>query len=365
MTVMRSTQKVVLLFLYLAVMTSACDINRGIDFMSLQTTPDSSSVVEGIGLSAEMNLGWFNAPFADPNVTDALGFPPAENNGHLRQKKWHFLSFAGSRYIIGIAAVDATYIANGFVYIYDYQADILKEFSHVALPDRVIISNNSISGESIYDAEDFYLRIANHGYRHTVTFNCRDDQNSLSGTLQADEAGDPFVQAKEVEWRAIVYTHQNSQASASGTAVWNGQPITFNPETDYAGMDYTAAVQKHETFWNWASGTGYATDGTPLAVNLGSDPVFWIGSTIYRVEDVTFDYQDLLSEWTIRSGDGTVDLIFHPVNMREGNINFLNILKSEFYQPFGSFSGTITGKDGTVYEIDTMPGVTEEHYARW
>jgi len=171
------------------------------------------------------------------------------------------------------------------------------------------------------------------------------------------------VQAKEVNVHHIVYTHQNAMATASGSASWNGEEV-FGGGIDFAGMDYTAGIQNYETFWNWASGTGFATDGTPLAINLGGDALFWIGDSIHRVEGVTFSYTDLLSDWTIRSEDGVIDLTFHPISMRSGNIDFV-IIVSRFFQPFGSFTGTITGPDGTVYEIDTMIGVTEEHFAKW
>jgi hypothetical protein len=343
-----------------------CELNQGVDFMVMQKTPASSAVAEGRGLSAEMNLGWFDEPFLNPNVVDAVWFPPTTPGGdHIRQKKWHFFSFASDRYIIGLAAVDATYIANGFVYVYDFDSGAFKEFSNVGGSSTVTISENSVSGESTYDAPGFWIHIVNNGVQHTVDFLCDDGTDTLSGTLHATEVGDPFVQAKEVFWRHIVYTHQNSMGRASGTATWNGQAISFDSATDFAGMDYTAGIQKYETFWNWASGTGTATDGTPLAVNLGGDALFWIDTSIHRVEGVTFTYDNLLSDWTIRSEDGVIDLTFQPVFMREGLINIFNIIVSEFYQPFGSFTGTLTGADETVYEIDTMLGVTEEHFAKW
>lgn len=42
-------------------------------------------------------------------------------------------------------------------------------------------------------------------------------------------------------------------------------------------------------------------------------------------------------------------------------ITFLTILLA----CVGYFTGTITGEDETVYEIHTMLGVTEEHFAKW
>ena len=343
-----------------------CELNQGVDFLTMKETPASSSVVECGGFLPPMNLGWFDRPFEHPNVVDAMAFESMNPDGEsIRQKRWHYFSFANDRYIIGMAAVDVTYIANGFAYVYDFDADVFKEFSHVGLSKVVTVSENSVSGESTYETDGFRIHIVNDGATHTVDFSFDDGVDTLTGTLSVIETGDPFVNATEVSRRHIVYTHQNSMATAAGTALWNGREITFDPLTDFGGTDFTVGLQNYETSWNWASGTGYATDGTPLAINVGGEALFWIGDTIHRTEGATFTYEDLLSDWTIRSYDGVIDLTFHPVNMREGYINIFDVIVSEFYQPFGRFTGTITGDDGVVYEIDTMLGVTEEHYAKW
>jgi len=132
--------------------------------MVMKETPASSAVVEGQGLCATMNLGWFDEPFLNPNVVDALFLlPPDENGEHLRQKKWHYFSFANERFLIGLAAVDATYLANAFVYVYDFETDRFKEFSHIGFSDVVTVSRNSVAGETVYAAPGFSIRIENSG----------------------------------------------------------------------------------------------------------------------------------------------------------------------------------------------------------
>ena len=362
---MKRVDGLMILAVSLGLVLASCELNPGVDFMELKPTPASSSVVEGHGLLARMNLGWYDQPFANPNVVDAMVPPAGPSGEHVRQKRWHFLSFMSDRFIIGIAAVDATYMANAFVYIFDFWNEAFTEFSSLGPSAVVTVSGNSISGETTYRTEGLCLRIVNEPTRHTVTFSCDQGGDTLTGTLVAHEESDPFVQAKEVDWRHIVYTHQNSMCAASGTAFWNCMEVTFDPETDFAGSDYTVGIQNYETFWNWASGTGYAADGTPLAVNLGGEAIFWIGDSIHRTESVSFTYGEVLEDWTIRSGDGSIDLTFQPVHMREGHIDVLGVIASDFLQPFGTFTGRITGPGDVVYEIDTMVGVTEEHFARW
>ena len=65
------------------------------------------------------------------------------------------------------------------------------------------------------------------------------------------------------------------------------------------------------------------------------------------------------SPWRIRSEDGRVDLTFTPEGYRAQTID-LKVISSRYLQPFGTFSGQIDG-----VAIEGLPGVTEDHAARW
>ncbi len=73
----------------------------------------------------------------------------------------------------------------------------------------------------------------------------------------------------------------------------------------------------------------------------------------------TFDGNDALSPWRIRSEDGRVDLVFQPEGQRAQTIDLM-LIASRYVQPFGSFSGKLHG-----VTLDGLAGVTEDHVARW
>ena len=43
----------------------------------------------------------------------------------------------------------------------------------------------------------------------------------------------------------------------------------------------------------------------------------------------------------------------------------LKLVISKYLQPFGVFSGHVTTVSGERLELDSLPGVTEDHTARW
>ena len=66
-----------------------------------------------------------------------------------------------------------------------------------------------------------------------------------------------------------------------------------------------------------------------------------------------------LAPWRVQGGEGRVDLTFHPEGFRAQTID-LKLIASRYLQPFGTFSGQIDG-----VAIEGLPGVTEDHAARW
>jgi hypothetical protein len=92
----------------------------------------------------------------------------------------------------------------------------------------------------------------------------------------------------------------------------------------------------------------------------------WIDGKLHQLgkANYAFDPEDTLQPWKVTTADGSVDLTFTPLGKRQQSINML-VLSSVFQQPFGTFSGTLETKDGRVYTITNLPGVVEDHEAKW
>ena len=150
--------------------------------------------------------------------------------------------------------------------------------------------------------------------------------------------------------------------------------FSFNPTKDFAAVDYTFGFPAYHTVWNWASMAGYATDGTSIGLNL-VDPIqdntinengLWVNGQLIQLgkANYTFDKSDTMKPWTIKTEDGHVDLVFTPLGKRAKEID-MGLLASVFEQPFGHFSGTVKDRSGKTYKLDKVPGVVEDHEARW
>ena len=144
----------------------------------------------------------------------------------------------------------------------------------------------------------------------------------------------------------------------------------FGVHDALSGIDFTHGFPARETKWRWAFGSGKAGART-IAFNLSEgflpgspESAAWIDGPPCATGPVHFegDFSDPAATWRIHGQ--TLDLVFTPEGRRAQNID-LGIVASRYVQPFGTFRGHLTGVSGERIEIDGVPGVTEEHEARW
>lgn len=131
-----------------------------------------------------------------------------------------------------------------------------------------------------------------------------------------------------------------------------------------AVIDDTAGYHARRTDWKWSAGVGAASDGTPLAWNLvagvndplaGSERTIWIGADAAEAGPARFA-EDLSSVAVAAGGE----LRFAAEATRSRRENLL-LVRSDYEQPFGTFSGSLPGG----VELREGFGVMERHSARW
>jgi hypothetical protein len=129
---------------------------------------------------------------------------------------------------------------------------------------------------------------------------------------------------------------------------------------DAAGLiDDSAGYHARHTAWMWSAGVGRLTTGEAVAWNLvdgvhdlaaASERTVWVDGAPREVSAVSF------------AGDlSAVDgLSFSAEAVRERRENLL-VMRSEYVQPFGTFSGLLPGGG----ELAEGYGVMERHDVRW
>ncbi|MFL5817182.1 MAG: DUF2804 domain-containing protein [Conexibacter sp.] len=164
---------------------------------------------------------------------------------------------------------------------------------------------------------------------------------------------------------AYAWTRKQGGVRAHGTVVLNGVVREIDA---FAVIDDSAGYHARHTAWRWCAGVGRAEDGRSLAWNLvagvndpprNSERTVWLGGVPVEVGPAAHFADDL---GAVETDDG-VDLRFAAEAVRERRDNLL-LVRSEYRQPFGTFSGVLPGPRGPLALAEGQ-GVMEEHTAVW
>ena len=176
----------------------------------------------------------------------------------------------------------------------------------------------------------------------------------------------------------LTYTQKLNLLKAEGSIlVTNHGEYRFDSDSlhTYAGLDLTIAHPLHQTEWNWAFAGGqelgqHEQIGFNLAAgnHLGglNENCLWLGERTLELPPVRFinDKKDRSQPWKIISPDRAVQLEFRPLNLHAEDRNLI-LVKTEFEQWFGRYSGTIQLNTGHTLVVENLTGVAEEQKVRW
>jgi hypothetical protein len=170
----------------------------------------------------------------------------------------------------------------------------------------------------------------------------------------------PGVETLCAHGSGYVWTRKQAAVAVRGTVRIGAELI----DVDAAGVvDDTAGWHERETAWYWSAGVGTTTDGRSVGWNLvegvndppeGSERSIWVEGLAHEVGPVEFDGLD-----GVRFGEGGA-LRFTGEATRERHDELL-VMRSDYVQPFGTFSGVLPGAG----ELAAGYGVMEDHQVRW
>lgn len=156
---------------------------------------------------------------------------------------------------------------------------------------------------------------------------------------------------------AWIWTRKQSLVRFAGTVVLDREPIAVD---DLGCVDESAGYHARRTDWEWSAGVGALADGRAVGWNLvrgihdgesGSERAVWVeGAPPVEVGPVTFA-PDL-------SAVGGLSFAAEATRARRES---LGVLRSDYVQPFGTFTGTLPGG----LELAAGRGVMERHSALW
>jgi hypothetical protein len=182
------------------------------------------------------------------------------------------------------------------------------------------------------------------------------------GVIELSIAEHPAGDRRAVEvvsphGRSFIWTRKQAGLPVSGTVRVGGEEHRVDGPLGF--VDESAGYHARRTTWRWSAGIGRARDGRPLAWNLvdgvhdaatASERTVWVDGEPHEVEPQEFA-ADLSTVGA---------LTFSEWCAREERRNLL-VLRSDYRQPFGAFSGSLPGG----LELESGYGVMEWHDVRW
>ena len=311
--------------------------------------------------------GLFQGPVGDARFSTLRGeWAPGFLQRRLVEKKWAYALVTTHEVMAAFAIVDAGYLASGFCAIFDRGSRRLLVDENPVLPP-ICAAIDEAPGEGMS------ARLIGPG----IDARIRRAEGKISlkaswGPAQADLVLDASLAPPPVTAVAGLgapgrfdLTQKTVLLPAEGEI--RAGNVRFPVSGQLAGVDFTHGFFARETAWRWAFGMG--RQGSRLvAFNFSEgflrgegENAAWIDGEPRAVGPVRFEFTgaEPLASWRIRSEDGAVELTFQPEGYRAQTVDLMLIM-SKYVQPFGTFSGRLGG-----VEVTSLPGVTEDHAARW
>jgi hypothetical protein len=303
----------------------------------------------------------------------------------LRRKRWNFVFVSHPDVLVAAALSNADYAGLAFVWIYDLRRQRFLEVEHLSPLARGVRIGNTIDEESSFTSRalTYVWRPQGRGVAvHVEAPRMKGDRHPLTLDLRipdlfTDESLNLIVPWSATRWN---YTGKLVALPAEGTLQAGGERYRFAAEQTVASIDFTRGIWPYSTVWRWTNAAGLVgpdrrrrrigvnfgegwTDGTGVVENA----LYVDGKVMPLWEPVAFtcDPKALLSPWTMSTTTTKrVELTFTPCFSRTQDTNLL-IMRMKLAQVMGHFAGRIVTDDGETIELEGLPGIAENHLARW
>ncbi len=324
-------------------------------------------------------VGWARQPVLDANLEDAR-FYPFKPLQRFRLKRWDYYAVFTPRRFFSATIADLGYAGNLFVYTLDFQTNELRE-EGIIVPfgKGVELPRNSTEGRSYFADNRLKLDFAVHPDRRhiSVQWDAFHDGRGIQAEidLQTPPGYESMNIVIPIGKRRFYWNRKINCLPASGFVKYGGLTETLDPQTCLGSLDWGRGVWEYQSFWNWASASGFLADGRTIGLNLGcgfgdlskaGENAVVLNNRIHKLGQVKFDYVsgDFMKPWKFTDDDGRLELTFVPFKDRAAKTN-LGVIASEVHQMFGRYNGFAVADDGEKIKIQDLIGFAEEHRARW
>lgn len=319
---------------------------------------------------------WMRQPLLDCNL-EAARFYRLRFLQRLRIKRWDYYAVFTPSHFFSFTISDVGYLGMVFAYVINFETGEFKEQT-LTLPfgGGVELPRNSTEGLTRYA-----------GRAAQMTFEARPESRLVKVNwpafdgLQAELRFDLPLEHQSttmvipIKDRRFYYNRKINCMPVEGWINFAGVRHELQPGETSGGLDWGRGVWEYDSFWVWASSSGFLADGRRVGLNMGygfgdtsaaTENALILEGRIHKlgVVDFRYDSGDFMAPWSMLAPDGRLQLTFTPILERVAKTD-LKLLRSEVHQIFGRYRGFVLTDEGERLEIDGLIGFAEEHQARW
>jgi len=325
-----------------------------------------------------IQAGWARQPVLDANLEDSH-FYRIRALQKLRLKVWDYYAITTPSHFFSFTISDVGYLGMVFAYVIEFDTKEYQEQT-LTLPFAagVRLPRNSTEGVSEYVKDNFLMRFTAQKDARTISVRWAGfGKGTLNAELRLEcpPEQESMTIVIPIRGKRYYYNRKINCMPASGWVEYQNKQFEIEPATCLGSLDWGRGVWEYQSFWVWASASGFLADRRRIGLNLGfgfgdtsaaTENCFILEGKIHKLDDVqfTYDHQNFKAPWTMRSPDGRLDLIFTPFFERVAKSDAL-VLKSEVHQMFGTYNGSVETEEGERLTLSNVIGWAEEHHARW
>lgn len=324
-------------------------------------------------------VGWSRQPLLDCNLERAH-FYGIKALQRFRIKRWDYYAVFTPRRFFSATIADLGYAGNIFVYTLDFQSGELHE-DGLVIPfgKGISLPRGSLEGETHFANSRARLHFSATPQGRQLAVSWPDFHDGRGIRAEISFAYLPVHESMTIVipigQKRFYYNHKINCMPAQGWIQYGDQREVLEAQTCLGSLDWGRGVWEYQSYWNWASASGYLTDGRTIGLNLGcgfgdlsqaTENCLVLDGRVHKLDQVKFDYDpgDYMKPWKFSDSQERLALEFTPFKDRAAVTN-LGIIFSQVHQMFGRYAGYVVADDGTRIEVSNLIGFAEEHHARW